>query len=61
MKRNWTRWTISVPNDLAAEVEQRLGRTPSGRVAYGAKQALMLRLLRDWLAEQKRREEEVNV
>ncbi len=54
-------WLIRVPADLAEEIDARLGRTPSGRIRYGARQHLILTLLREWLARQTKAEKELPI
>ena len=51
------RWPVLVPGTLAAEVELRLLHPVRGKARYGARNSLILQLLRDWLKEQKANEQ----
>lgn len=48
-----TPWKISIPVPLAAEIELRLFDPKTGVVEYGARSALVERLLRQWIEQQK--------
>jgi metal-responsive CopG/Arc/MetJ family transcriptional regulator len=48
-----TRWEVSIPTSLAAEVELYLFDPVRRKQAFGIRSALVQRLLRAWLDEQK--------
>lgn len=45
-----TRWSISIPIDLAAEVEVILTDAFTGQVGYAQRSALIEQLLRGWIS-----------
>jgi len=45
-------WHIEVPEDLAVKVDLLITNPLTGKVKYGERKKLVLRLLRQWLAEQ---------
>ena len=46
-----TQWKVTLPEQLAARVEHRLGNISAGKVAYGARSALISALLQNWLLQ----------
>ena len=48
-------WSISVPQSLAAELELLLIDPLRGKPKHGARGALIERLLREWVEEQKKK------
>jgi metal-responsive CopG/Arc/MetJ family transcriptional regulator len=47
------RWEVSLPTSLAAEVELHIFDPVRRTQAFGARSALVSRLLREWLEQQK--------
>jgi Arc/MetJ-type ribon-helix-helix transcriptional regulator len=48
-----TRWEVSIPVSLAAEIELHIFDPVRRSEAFGARSALIQRLLREWLDKQK--------
>jgi metal-responsive CopG/Arc/MetJ family transcriptional regulator len=48
-----TRWEVSLPTSLAAEIELYLFDPVRRKQAFGSRSALVQRLLREWLDKQK--------
>lgn len=48
-----TRWEVSIPTSLAAEIELYILDPVRRTQAFGARSALVQRLLREWLERQK--------
>lgn len=48
-----TRWSISLPIDLAAEVEILLADVFTGQVGYAQRSSLIEQLLRGWISTQR--------
>jgi metal-responsive CopG/Arc/MetJ family transcriptional regulator len=49
-------WKVYIPEDLAAKVEILLADPLRGKRAYGKRNELIEALLRDWMANQQRKE-----